>query len=48
MNSLKRTQVTLRLKSELAKKITEKAQELGISVNAFIAMTLSKELSKNK
>ncbi|NLK87798.1 MAG: toxin-antitoxin system HicB family antitoxin [Clostridiaceae bacterium] len=33
---------TLRLKEELDKKVNEKAKELGISVNAFIVMTLTK------
>ncbi len=48
MSSLKKTQITLRLKEDLANKISEKAGEYGISVNAYISMVLSKELSEKK
>lgn len=47
MNSLIRKQITLRLKSGLAERIEKKANELGISVNAYISMILSKETNKN-
>ena len=37
---------TLRIPTELAEKIEQKANELGISTNAYITMVLAKELMK--
>ncbi len=49
MMSNEKLQTTIRLNKETYKKVTEQAQKLGISVNAYISMILSKELSeKNK
>lgn len=45
-NVAKITRRTLRLKEELDKKINQKAKECGVSVNAYISLILSKEVTK--
>jgi predicted HicB family RNase H-like nuclease len=44
MNSLKeRDQLTLRLTKTLNQRISQKARDMGISVNAYISMVLAME-----
>ena len=39
-------QITLRLKEDLFQRISNEAENIGISVNAYITMILSKGLCK--
>lgn len=47
MNSSKRQQLTLRLPEILKEKIETKANEMGVSINAYIIMKLMSELKEN-
>jgi predicted HicB family RNase H-like nuclease len=40
----KKVKFSLRLTEELAKKVTQKAKEIGVSANAYIAMVLSEKV----
>ena len=47
MTAQKKTQLSLRIPKDLSLKLKDRAEGMGVSINAHVLMVLSQELSKN-